>query len=50
MTKIRKTHSANYKLRVALAAIRGEQTMAELSQTYGCTLRKFTNGKNVSFR
>ena len=35
MSKIRKTHSSSFKLRVALAAIKGNRTMAELCQTYG---------------
>lgn len=35
MSNIRKTHSASFKLKVALAAIKGERTMADLCQTYG---------------
>lgn len=35
MGKIRKSHSAEFKYRVALAALKGEETMAVLSQRFG---------------
>ena len=35
MTNIRKTHSAEFKAKVAMAAIREEGTIAELSGKYG---------------
>lgn len=34
MSKIRKTHSATFKAKVALEAIKGEKTNAELSSLY----------------
>ncbi len=35
MTKrTRRTHSASFKAKVALAAIKGEKTLAELAQQY----------------
>ena len=35
MGKIRKNHSNEFKYRVALAALKGEETMAALSQRFG---------------
>lgn len=35
MSKIRKTHSSIFKLRVALAAHKGEKTTSELCQEFG---------------
>ena len=35
MSKTRKTHSAEFKHRVALDALRDQSTMAELSHKYG---------------
>lgn len=35
MSKIRKSHSSEFKYRVALAALKGEETMAALSQRFG---------------
>ena len=35
MTKIRKKHGSNFKLKVALAANKGEKTTSELCQEFG---------------
>jgi transposase len=35
MTRIRKKYTAEFKHKVALAAIKGERTMVDLSQHYG---------------
>lgn len=35
MTKIRKKHNSQFKLKVALAANRGEKTTSELCQKFG---------------
>lgn len=35
MASIRKTHDGAFKARVALEAVRGEKTMAQLSSEYG---------------
>ncbi len=34
MTKIRKTHSPVFKAKIALEAIKGQKTMAEISSTF----------------
>ena len=34
MSKIRKTHSPSFKVKVAMAAIKGEHTYADLSKIY----------------
>jgi transposase-like protein len=37
LTNIRKKHRAEFKAKVAMAAIREEGTIAEISSKYGCT-------------
>lgn len=34
MTRIRKNHSPSFKLRIGLEALKGEKTLAEISQEY----------------
>ena len=46
MSNIRKTHSASFKLKVALAAIKGDRTMADLCQTYGVHTSQIHKWKN----
>ena len=45
MTKIRKKHSAEFKHKVALAAIKGERTMADLSQHFGVHISQIQKWK-----
>jgi len=44
---MRKTYSANFKAKVALAAIKEDKTMAELSSEFAFTELKFNNGKKM---
>ena len=37
MSKKRRNHSPEFKSKVALAAIKGDQTLSELSRQYGIT-------------
>jgi transposase len=46
MTQIRKKYSAEFKHKVALAAIRGDRTMAELSQHFGVHISQIQKWKS----
>ena len=47
MSKTRKTHSAEFKHRVALDALREQYTMAELSHKYGAHVSKIQKWKDM---
>ena len=44
-TSPRKSHSADFKTKVAVAAIRGEETQAQLSSRFGVHATQITNWK-----
>ena len=44
--KTRRTHSAAFKAKVALAAIRGDKTLAELAQQHDVHPNQITDWKN----
>ena len=46
--KKRKTHSADFKAKVALEAIREEQTLAELSKKYGVHPNQISTWKRAA--
>lgn len=46
MTKIRQNYSAEFKHKVALAAIKGERTMADLSQHFGVHVSQIQKWKS----
>ena len=46
MTSIRKKYSAEFKHKVALAAIKGDRTMAELSQHFGVHVSQIQKWKS----
>jgi transposase-like protein len=46
MTRIRKKYSAEFKHKVALAAIKGERTMADLSQHFGVHISQIQKWKS----
>jgi transposase len=50
MRKPRRNHSANFKAQVALEAIRGEKTIAEIAAHHEVHATQVTSWKNVSFR
>ncbi len=41
----RRTHSAAFKAKVALAAVRGDKTLAELAQSMTCTPTRSPTGR-----
>lgn len=43
---MRKTHSKEFKARVALAALKGDKTMAELSSEFGVHAAMITRWRN----
>jgi len=45
MTRIRKKYTAEFKHKVALASIKGERTMAELSQHFGVHISQIQKWK-----
>jgi len=47
MTKIRKNHSAAFKYKVALAALKEDKTMAQLSQEFGVHVSQIKKWKDV---
>ncbi len=46
MTRIRKKYSAEFKHKVALAAVKGERTMADLSQHFGVHISQIQKWKS----
>lgn len=46
MTKIRKTHSAAFKYKVALAALKDDKTLPQLSLEFGVHITQITKWKN----
>src|SRR6266581_6352270 len=49
MKQTRKTHGAGFKAKVALAAIKGDRTVAELASAYGVHLRAQSKGPAQQF-
>jgi len=45
MAKIRKTHTLNTKVKVALEAIKGEKTTSEITSQYGIHVSQINNWK-----
>jgi transposase-like protein len=45
MSRKRKNHSPEYKAKVALAAIKGDETISELSRRYGVHANSITKWK-----
>lgn len=46
MTLIRKNHTAAFKYKVALAALKGDKTLPQLSQEFGVHITQITRWKN----
>ena len=46
----RRNHSPGFKAKVALAAIKGEKTLAELAQLYGVQQRRSRPGRRSFWR
>lgn len=47
MIKIRKTHSPSFKARVAIEAIKGEKTIAEIASTFSIHSTQINRWKNI---
>ena len=47
MTTIRKKHSTQSKVKIALAAIKGDKTTAELTSAYGVHATQINNWKRA---
>ena len=41
----RRNHSAEFKAKVALAAVRGDRTLSELASQFECTRTRSRNGR-----
>jgi transposase len=48
--RIRRTHASAFKTKVALAAIKGEKTLAELAQQYDVHPNQITAWKGICLR
>ncbi len=48
MTTIRKKHSTHYQIKIALAAIKGDKTTAELTSAYGVHATQINNWKKAA--
>lgn len=47
MKRKRRNHSAEFKAKVALAALRGDRTLAELAEQFECIPIRSRNGKSA---